>query len=238
MGQISALAEAHNLSVFEDCAEAHGAKYKGHVVGGLSAAGAFSFFANKILTTGEGGMVTTNDASIAKRARSLKALSFGESNKFMHVDVGFNYRMTNLQAAIGCGQMTIADKLVERRREIARYYSLALSRYAEHIAFPLEKPWAHSVYWMYHMVLRDSIAPKRAQIMSMLKDQGIETREGFIPYNLQDIFIEKGWTRPEDCPVAARLAYSSFYLPTGPAISEIELEYVVDRFSKVLDSIL
>jgi perosamine synthetase len=236
MDPVNALARQHNLLVFEDCAEAHGALYKGQKVGGLSNASGFSLFANKILTTGEGGMVTTNDAQIARKARSLRALAFGAANKFMHDDIGFNYRMTNLQAALGCGQMERADQLVERRREIGRFYSAALHRYAEHIALPQEKPWAKSVIWMYHLVLRGRLAARRDDIMGALRRDGIETREGFIPANLQEIFLRQGLTARDSCPNANKVAYSSFYLPTGPEISEDELGYVVSRFSTILDA--
>jgi perosamine synthetase len=238
MDPVNELARKHNLKVFEDCAEAHGATYKGKKVGSLSLASGFSFFANKVLTTGEGGMVTTDDPEVARKARSLKALAFGSSNKFMHTDIGYNYRMTNLQAAIGCGQMTVADKLVDRRREVAAFYGKALAKYAKHLVLPIEKPWARSVYWMYHLVLRDHIAGKRAHIMTALKQAGVETREGFIPYNLQEIFQQRGWTRAEDCPQANRVAYSSFYLPTGPDISQQELDYVVEQFSRVFDPLV
>lgn len=137
-------------------------------------------------------MITTDDPNIAKKARSLKALAFGTSNKFMHQDIGFNYRMTNLQAAIGCGQMDQADALVEKRREIAGYYSTRLERYKDYLYLPIEMEYARSSYWMYHIVLRGDLVHKRSQIMTSLKDVGVETREGFIPYNMQEIFIARG----------------------------------------------
>lgn len=238
MDPVDELARAHGLKVFEDCAEAHGATYKGRTVGGLGDAGAFSFFANKILTTGEGGMVTTNDPEVARKAKSLRALAFGTDNKFMHEDIGFNYRMTNLQAAVGCGQMTVAAELVEKRRAIARYYSGRLQRYTEHLALPIEKPWAKNVIWMYHLVLKGALADRRGAIMAALKDEGIETREGFIPYNLQKIFLDRGWTRADECPKANEVAYRSFYLPTGPAMTEPELDYVSTKFCAILDRLL
>lgn len=238
MDPVNALAERHGLQVFEDCAEAHGARYKGRTVGSLGRAGCFSFFANKILTTGEGGMVTTDDDALAAKARSLKALAFGKRNKFMHEDIGFNYRMTNLQAAIGCGQMQRAAALVERRREIARLYAARLARYAEHLVLPQEMPWAHNVIWMVHLRLRGALEDRRSAVMAALRDRGIETREGFIPYNLQTMFIERGWTRPEDCPVANAVAYSSFYLPTGPAMTDADVDHVATQFCAVLDSLL
>ncbi|HEV7606549.1 MAG TPA: DegT/DnrJ/EryC1/StrS aminotransferase family protein [Steroidobacteraceae bacterium] len=238
MDPINEIANHHGLMVFEDSAEAHGAMYKGRKVGSLGHASGFSFFANKVLATGEGGMVTTDDPEIAKKARSLKALAFGARNKFMHEDVGFNYRMTNLQAALGCGQMLVADRLVAKRREIAAFYRKALDKHAEHIRLPIEKPWAKSVYWMYHIVLREHLIPKRAEIMAALREAGVETREGFIPYNLQTVFQERGWTREDECPQANKLAYASFYLPTGPAISTAELEYVAEQFDRVLKSLV
>jgi perosamine synthetase len=238
MDPINKLAADHNLLVFEDCAEAHGATYKGRKVGSLGNAGCFSFFANKILTTGEGGMITTDDPEIAKKARSLKALAFGTSNKFMHQDIGFNYRMTNLQAAVGCGQMDHADELVEKRRQIAQFYSKRFEQYQDYLCLPMEMDYAKSSYWMYHIVLRDSLVAKRTQIMHSLKEVGIETREGFIPYNLQEIFINRGWTSPDDCPNANKVAYASFYLPTGPAITELELDYVATKFCSILDAVI
>jgi perosamine synthetase len=238
MDPVNQLAVKHNLLVFEDCAEAHGATYKGRKVGSLGNAGCFSFFANKILTTGEGGMITTDDPEIAKKARSLKALAFGTANKFMHQDIGFNYRMTNLQAAIGCGQMDQADELVEKRRQIAKFYSKRFERFQDHLGLPMEMDYAKSSYWMYHIVLGDSLVAKRSQIMHSLKEVGIETREGFIPYNLQEIFINRGWTSPDDCPNANKVAYASFYLPTGPAITELELDYVATKFCSILDTLI
>jgi perosamine synthetase len=238
MDAVLELAKAHNLVVIEDCAEAHGATYKGKTVGSFGDAGCFSFFANKILTTGEGGMVTTDDPALAERARSLKALAFGTANKFMHADVGYNYRMTNLQAAIGCGQMTVIERLVEKRREIARYYTERLKRFHEHLALPVEQPYAKNVIWMYHVVVKGALTGKRSAIMGALKEQGIETREGFIPYNLQEIFLRRGWTRAEDCPVANSVAYASFYLPTGPAMTSDELDYVATKFTAIVESMI
>lgn len=238
MDPINEIARQHDLLVFEDCAEAHGATYKEKKVGSLSLAGGFSFFANKVLTTGEGGMVTTNDVNIANKARSLKALAFGSTNKFMHDDVGFNYRLTNLQAAIGCGQMLVADQLIEKRRQIASFYADILLKYSDYLVLPIEKSWAKSVYWMYHIVLQDHFMQHRGYIMNALKQDGIETREGFIPFNLQEIFLKRGITKAEDCPNANKVAYASFYLPTGPDISQQELEYVACKLCNILDKLI
>jgi perosamine synthetase len=238
MDEVTALAAQHDLLVFEDCAEAHGATYRDRVVGSLGTAGCFSFFANKIISTGEGGMVTTDDPALAEKAKSLKALAFGTTNKFMHQDIGFQYRMTNIQAAIGCGQMTVADQLVEKRREIGRYYSTRLADYAEHLDLPIHRPYAKNVIWMFHLVLKGALAGRREEIMAALADEGVETRPGFIPYNLQEIFLDRGWTTRDACPVANEIAYTSFYLPTGPTMTDAQLDYVATKFTIILDQMI
>jgi perosamine synthetase len=238
MDPVNDIAKGHGLIVVEDCAEAHGATYKGRKVGSLGNVGCFSFFANKILTTGEGGMITTDDLVLAKKAKSLKSLAFGVQNKFMHEDVGYNYRLTNIQAAIGCGQMARANALVEKRREIANYYSEQLGDYKAYLSLPIEKSYAKSSYWMFHIVLREPLETRRSEIMTKLKECGVETREGFIPFNLQKIFINQGLASPKDCPIANKFAYSSFYLPTGPDISYEELEYVVAKTKLAVESVL
>jgi perosamine synthetase len=227
------LARKYNLCVIEDCAQAHGATYKGKKVGGIGDIGCFSFYANKIITTGEGGMVTTNNSDLADRARSLKSLAFGKSNKFMHTDVGYNYRMTNLQAAIGCAQLGKIENIISSKRKIAAFYANAFSS-LDTLQLPLEKTYARHVYWMYHINLLGPAATKREYIMKKLQELGIETREGFVPYNMQEIFINRGWVNLEDCPKANRVALSSFYLPSGPLLTEEELEYVVIRLKLIL----
>ena len=240
MDPILDLANKMNIPVFEDCAEAHGAEYNGKKVGGIGRAGCFSFFANKILTTGEGGMVTTNDEELANKVRSLKSLAFGAKDKFQHESVGFNYRMTNIQAAIGCEQVKNADKLINRRIEISNFYKSKLKKYSKYILFPQEKSYAKNVYWMFHMVLDPSekLYNLRGSILEDLSNVGIETRQGFVPFNLQNIFIKEKLTNPEDCPVAASTASASFYIPSGPDISKDELDYVVSQFSLILDKYL
>ena len=236
MDPVLALARRHGLAVVEDCAEAHGALYKGRKVGGLGDIGCFSFYANKILTTGEGGMLTLNDTALAERARSLKSLAFGKTTKFMHVDVGYNYRLTNLQAAIGCAQLQRLDAIIERKREIARLYDERL-RGLPSLQLPVEKPYARNVYWMYHLAVRGAAAGKRDAVMRALAERGIETREGFIPANMQEIFLAQGWTRADECPKANRAGATSFYLPSWPALTDDDVEYVASNLTQVLESV-
>lgn len=236
MDPVLALAKKYNLFIIEDCAEAHGATYKGKKVGSLGDIGCFSFYANKIITTGEGGMITTNNPDLAKKARNLKGLAFGDPNKFMHKDIGYNYRMTNLQAALGHAQFEKIESIIESKRKIARFYSEGLKE-IETLQLPVEKTYARNVYWMYHIVLQGKAANKRTIVMQKLLDNGIETREGFIPFNMQEIFIQKGITNFDECPKANNIALRSFYLPSSPSLSEAELDYVVTNLKKVLKSI-
>jgi perosamine synthetase len=233
MDPVNDIAKKHNLVVVEDCAEAHGALYKGKKVGSLSDIGCFSFYANKIITTGEGGMVTTNDAVLAEKMRSLKSLAFGDDLKFMHKDIGYNYRLTNLQSAIGCAQVEKIEEIISNKRRIAAYYQKALSSIDE-IQLPIEKQYARNVFWMYHIVLKNKGLEQRCRIMKYLQDKGIEVRDGFIPYNLQDTFIARGLTKKEDCPIANSVAYNSFYLPSGPVLSEEDMDYVVANLKEAL----
>lgn len=234
MGPVLEFARAHDLRVIEDCAEAHGAEFNGRRTGSLGDIGCFSFYANKVITTGEGGMCTTNNAALAAEMRSLKSLAFGEQNKFMHRAVGFNFRMTNLQAAIGCAQMEKIATIINRKRRLAHFY-------AEHLAdldclqLPGEASYAHSVFWMYHVGLRGPLATRRGEILRALAERGIETREGFIPFNLQEIFLARGLTQRDACPVANEAAYRTFYLPSGPTLTEAQLAYVCESLRAVLN---
>lgn len=232
MDPVLDIAKKHNLYVIEDCAEAHGALYKGRKVGSLGDVGCFSFYANKIITTGEGGMLTTNNAEIADKARSLKSLSFGASNKFMHQDIGFNYRMTNLQAAIGCAQLKKIDEIIDRKRKIASFYNENL-RDILGIQLPVEKIYAKNVYWMYHVNLHKEFGCSREMVMSKLKACGIESRESFIPYNMQEIFIHRGWVKGDECPVANYAGQHGFYIPSGPLLKKEELEYIVAKIKSI-----
>lgn len=235
MEPVLAFAKKHGLAVIEDCAQAHGALYEGRKVGSLGDLGCFSFYANKIITTGEGGMVTTSNEELAARARSLKGLAFGHTNKFMHADVGFNYRMTNIQAALGCAQLERIDEIIAGKRRVAAYYAEHLRRH-DTLVLPIEMPNVRNVYWMYHLALTGKFANRRDEVMSRLRAAGIETREGFIPYNMQEIFIARGWTKPSDCPKACDVALRSFYLPSTATLTEGELARIVRSFSEILDA--
>jgi perosamine synthetase len=233
MDPIIYIAKKYNLKIVEDCAEAHGATYNNKKVGSLGDIGCFSFYANKIITTGEGGMLTTNSSELEKKARGLKSLAFGKTNKFMHSDIGFNYRMTNIQAAIGCAQLKKIDFIIQSKIKIAKEYNYYLKKDPS-FNLPVEKKYAKNVYWMYHISLNDKPALKRNQIMLDLKEVGIESREGFIPFNLQEIFISKGLVDPSDCPIARKYAYNSFYLPSSPSLTKDDIKYISEKLLNIV----
>lgn len=233
MDSVFEIAKKYNLFVIEDAAEAHGALYKGKKIGSLSDIACFSFYANKILTTGEGGIITTNNEELSKRARILQSLAYGKESRFMHTAIGFNYRMTNLQAAVGCAQLENIEKVIEMKRNMAAFYKNELG-VVEDLQLPVEKQYAKNVYWMYLVVLRGKSEGKRKQVMAELGQRGIQTREAFTPANMQTIFIEKKLMNKDMCPVANRIGANGFYIPSGPKISKEELFFVTSQVRKIL----
>lgn len=237
MDPVLEIAQKHGLLVIEDCAEAHGAKYKGRVVGGLGDIGCFSFYANKIITTGEGGMVTTNNPALAEKIRTMKSLGYGTGkSKFDHDLIGFNYRMPNVIAAIGCAQMELIADNIAQKRHIAAKYHAGLSRYPD-IQLPVEEDYAESVYWMYHINLRGKLQGKRSGFMSALKAQGVETRESFWPLNAQKVYLEQRLVQRDDCPVANNVGINGLYLPSGPVITDDEIAAVIFAVERAVQDV-
>ena len=227
MDQIMKIAKKYDLYVVEDAAEAHGAEYKGRKAGGIGHIGCFSFYANKIITTGEGGMVVTNNKKIAENAKLLKDLAFSKERRFLHTDLGFNYRMTNIQAAIGLAQFERIDELVERRRRNAHLYNNLLKD-VEGITLPVEKEWVKNVYWMYSILIEDSFGISRDELMKKLEREGIETRTFFIPMHEQPVFQNMGFFKGEGYPVAEKISKKGLYLPSSSGIKEEEIKHICD----------
>ena len=230
---ISFIAKKHKLLVIEDCAEAHGAEYKGKKVGSLGDVGCFSFYANKIITTGEGGMVVFNNKKLAEKAKNLKELSFGKIEKFQHNDIGFNYRMTNLQAAIGCAQMKKIKKIINKKRLISTYYKKYLNDVSI-INLPVEKNYAKHVYWVYHVTLNVNYKNIRNKIMNELMKKGIETRETFTSFDMQRYFIKNKIVKNKICPIANKASLTGFYLPSGVELKEKDIKFISNILIKVL----
>ncbi len=234
MDPVMEIARKHNLFVVEDCAQAHGAEYKGRRVGSFGDLACFSFYANKILTTGEGGMVVTDSEELAGKVRSLHSLSYGRGqHKFMHEAVGFNYRMSNVIAALGCAQLGHINKVLQMKREMASFYTNALVEIST-LQLPIERDYAKNVFWMYQVVLIGSAGGRREKITGVLKDHGIETRDSFVPFNQQQIFLRDRIVSQDECPVANYVGENGFYLPSGPVFHPGEQEYVVKAVRNAL----
>lgn len=233
MDPIMKLAKKYDLYVVEDAAEAHGAEYKGKKTGGIGDIGCFSFYANKIITCGEGGMVVTNNKEIAERARPLRNLSFPKEKRiYQHSEVGYNYRMTNIQAAIGLAQFESIDGLAEMRRRNAYLYNEYL-RNIEGIRLPMEKEWAKNVYWMYSILIEDEFGMSRDELIDKLMEKGIDTRIFFIPMHEQLVFQKMDLFKGEKYPVAEKLSRKGMYLPSGSGLKEKEIKYICDTIKEI-----
>jgi perosamine synthetase len=227
MGPINEIAEEHDLYVLEDAAEAHGAEYKGKKVGALGDAGCFSFYANKIITTGEGGMVVTNDDQIAEMARLLRDQAF-EKKRFLHRYVGYNYRMTNLQAAVGVGQMDLIDESVVTRRKNAMLYN-SLLKDVDGVTLPPEAPWAKNVYWMYTVLIEDSYGMSRDSFMEYMKQKGIDSRAAFYPIHIQPVYQKQ--YEGEKYPVAEEIGRKGVNLPSGNTLTNDQIKLIADTIA-------
>jgi perosamine synthetase len=225
MDRLSALATKHDLWVLEDAAEAHGALYKGRPAGSLGNAAAFSFYANKIITTGEGGMVTTDDEQIARLAWNLRDHAFSSERHFWHKLIGFSYRMTNLQAAVGLAQVEQIDGFVAARRANAAYYTQLLKD-VPGIITPPQADWATSVYWMYGIILKDEFGMTRDELRRALAERAIETRTFFVPMHCQPVYFQT--FRGERYPVAEDMCRRGLYLPSASNLTREDIERVVD----------
>lgn len=228
MDPLLELAKAHNLYVIEDAAEAHGAEYKGRRVGSLSDIATFSFYGNKIMTTGEGGMVTTNDHALAQRVRLLKGQGVDPARRYWFPIVGYNYRLTNIQAAIGLGQLERIDWLIERRREVAAQYTEALRDLP--VITPVEATWAKNVYWLYSICVSENY--NRDQLIGQLMENGIETRPFFYPMHIMPPYHDPDGDRT--LPVATRLAARGINLPSSARLSIEDISYIRDVLCKIL----
>lgn len=234
MDSIMEISQRHGIKVFEDCAESHGAMYKRKMTGAIGEAGCFSFFANKNLNTGEGGMVTTNNFELANRMQTMKSLYFGKKDRFLHEGVGFNYRMDNLKAALGRAQMEEANEIIEMKVNMGRNYDKLLSGETRVIS-PNNETSSKNVYWMYHIRLIEKLVPRRSEILEKLKSVGIDTRPGFVSYTLQP-FGDPDVAERFPCPVSERVSFATFYLPSSHDIDLSTQKYVVENLIDVLDT--
>ena len=236
------LARQHDLAVIEDAAEVHGAEYlmgrsgaspQWRKCGSFGTLSCFSFYGNKLVTTGEGGMVLTNDADLAEKLRSMRNLCFQPQKRFLHHRLGFNFRLTNIQAALGLGQVERMADIVSRKRRMGQQYTERLKNLTC-LQLPIEEPWARSVYWMYGVVLGEETGMDAEQFALRLRERGVETRPFFLGMHEQPVFHERGLFRQERYPVAERIARQGLYLPSGVALTQDQLEQVCDAVREVL----
>ncbi|MFC2066194.1 DegT/DnrJ/EryC1/StrS family aminotransferase [Chloroflexota bacterium] len=235
MDPVMELAKKYNLVVIEDAAEVHGALYKGRKAGSIGDAGCFSFYANKIITTGEGGMVVTDNREIAERAQAYRNLCFKPGKRFYHTELGYNFRMTNLQAAVGVAQLEQIDRFVEIRRGNARKYTERLKN-VKGIKTPVEKEWAKNVYWMYAIELSEELGINAVRMAQCLDEKGIATRPFFLGLHEQPVFHEMGLFVGEQYPVAERIARLGLYLPSGHTLTDEQINYICDAVESIIHS--
>jgi perosamine synthetase len=225
------LSKKHNLFVVEDAAEAHGAEYRGNVVGCLGNVGCFSFYTNKIVTTGEGGMAVTNNDEIAERLELFRDLAHSKEKRYLHYEIGFNYRMTNLQAAIGLAQMERIEEYIDARRKNAKLYTSFLKD-VKGITPPPEADWAKNIYWLYSILIQEDFGTSRDELVNELAKRGIETRPFFIPMHKQPVFKKMGLTSG-DFPIADELCTKGICLPSSSSLEEKQLRYVCDSIKEI-----
>ncbi|MHB8772527.1 MAG: DegT/DnrJ/EryC1/StrS family aminotransferase [Syntrophales bacterium] len=243
MDPILELAEKYNLKIIEDAAEVHGAEYltnrasgtaRWKRCGGLGHISVFSFYANKLITTGEGGMVLTSDYAYAEKARSLRNLCFFPNRRFYHTELGHNFRLTNLQAALGLGQLERMPEIIARKRWIGRSYTERL-REIPCLKLPVEESWAKQVYWMYGIVLDESAGLNAATFSQKMKEREVETRPFFLGMHEQPVFRDGGLFKDERYPIAERIARQGLYLPSGLSLSETQIDAVCEIISALLE---
>ena len=231
MDRLMEIARKHNLVVIEDAAEAHGATIRGRKAGSFGTMSCFSFYANKIITTGEGGMVTTNDEKLAERLRLLRNLGF-TTPRFRHEVAGYNFRMTGYQAAMGVAQLHKIEAVIEEKRRMAHTYNRYLNDIPG-LRLPVELEWARNVYWMYAVVVEPEFGFTRDQLTKKLGEAGIETRTFFCPMNQQPCLLERRDFRPTPCPVADSLWTTGFYLPSTHTLTEASIRYIAETIQKI-----
>ncbi|MFH1721664.1 MAG: DegT/DnrJ/EryC1/StrS family aminotransferase [Candidatus Altiarchaeota archaeon] len=222
MDEILEVAEENDLLVVEDCAEAHGAEYKKKKVGSFGDAGVFSFYANKVITTGEGGAIVTDDDELFEKMHFLRDHAMSKDKRYFHPEIGYNYRMTNLQAALGVAQMERIDEFIENKRKNAQLYN-SLLKDTKGITLPPEKSHVKNVYWMYSILIEDEFPLTKDELMKELKEKGIDTRPFFIPINLQPPY--KG--QPV-CRVAEEISSKGMSLPSSTKLTKEQIFGIAD----------
>ncbi len=238
MDAIMELARKYHLKVIEDAAEMHGQTYKGRLCGSFGDISIFSFYPNKHVTTGEGGMVVTDDEELAERCRLLRNLCFRQDVRYVHDEISDNYRFTNLQAAVGLAQLERLEEFVGRKRAMGKYYTERLAD-IKGLILPIQKTdYADNIYWVYGLVLDRNITVDNRTIQKMLQEQGIGSRSFFWCMHEQPVYRRQGMFKGETYPNAEYLARKGFYIPSGLALTEEQMERVATGVRKVIGALV
>lgn len=228
MDHVMKIAKKHNLKVIEDCAEAHGVDYKGKKVGSIGDFGCFSFFSNKTITCGEGGMVVTNNTTLAEKAKSFKNLCYGKINKFQHDDIGFNYRLPNISAAMGYAQLENINEIISQKNRIYNRYKKNLKN-IEGLNIPkIEEYNSNFIMWVFNLYLDNNFKISRNELTRVLKENNIDTRDAFVPMNKQKPIQTLYNIDENSCPNANYIMDNGFYLPSGNNISNEDIDFVCE----------
>jgi len=240
MDPVMDIAQRHGLKIIEDGAEQIGQVYRStksrapRLIGSFGDIATFSFYPNKHVTTGEGGMVLTSDDALAERCRNLRNLCFGRRRRFVHEELGWNFRMSNLQAAVGVAQMERLPRTLEKKRQIGVWYNELLADVADLERLPASTDYAENIYWVYGVVLKNSVPLDAEEAMERMRTKGIGTRPFFWPMHEQPVFRKVGLFRGVSCPVAERIARRGFYVPSGIALTRDQAEKVAEALRQVL----
>ncbi len=234
MDKVVELAKKYNLKIVEDAAEMHGQTYKEKPCGSFGEISTFSFYPNKHVTTGEGGMVVTDNEEIAERCRMLRNLCFRKDVRYVHDEISDNYRFTNLQAAVGLAQLERLDEFIKIKREMGRFYTEQLSD-VEGIKLPIAATnYAENIYWVFGILLEEDIIISNYEMVKMLGEEGIGSRTFFWCMHEQPVYQKQGLFGEERYPHAEYLARKGLYIPSGLALSREQMEIVVEKLKKVM----
>ena len=228
------ICKKHDLYLIEDSSEMIGQKFNNIPCGSFGDISTFSFYANKNITTGEGGMLLTNNKKLNEKIKELRNLSFGKKNRFNHTDLSWNYRFTNIQAALGLSQLKRINNIIKRKREIGNFYYNNFKKNKNIIIQPNKLEYASNIYWVFGIILKNKFYNKRLEIQKKLLRKNIETRPFFWPMHKQDIFVKMGLFKGESYPIAENLAKNGFYLPSGVGLKDNQLKYIIKTANKIL----
>ncbi len=234
MDPVIELARKYNLHIIEDAAEMHGQTYKEGPCGSFGDISTFSFYPNKHITTGEGGMILTNNEVLAEKCKSLRNLCFKDGQRFVHDEIGWNYRFTNIQAAIGLAQLENIDEHISRKRTIGKLYSKLLSDIDEIELPPASTDYAENIYWVFGLLLKNNITLNANDLMIELRKRGIGSRPFFYPMHMQPVFKKMGLFGDKTYPNAEKMALRGFYIPSGIGIEERQILQVSEALKSIL----